>query len=141
MSLKKKQLKFKELGFKMTTSFSLSLTVNQFNAKKNSTPLLLKIQALRAADKWQYQDKSPGWGGETRLSLPACLLVPPTVTFLEAGWVGEDTRQQSVFVCIFMILVQPAVVVMVVASASLTGLPDQCGTGGSADLGCDPFLQ
>lgn len=40
-----------------------------------------------------------------------------------------------------MILVQPAVVVMVVASASLTGLPDQCGTGGSADLGCDPFLQ
>lgn len=60
MSLKKKQLKFEELGFKMTTSFSLSLTVNQFNAKKNSTPLLLKIQALRAADKWQYQDKSPG---------------------------------------------------------------------------------
>lgn len=83
------------------------MTVNLFNAKKNSSPLLLKIQALRAADKWQYQDKPPGWESETRLSLPACLLMPPTVVFLEAGWVGEDTHQQIIFICIFMVLIEP----------------------------------
>jgi len=74
------------------------MTVNQVKAKE--IPPHLENPSSKSCSSVALSGQIHWVGGETKLSLPACLPMLPEVTLLEAGWVGEDTRQQSIFIYI-----------------------------------------